>query len=171
MKIYRSDTTEIINALDMADVAEQYGFEIKRGGFICCPFHNEKTASLKLYPAGRGWHCFGCGEGGDVISFVRKLFDLDFQSAIMRVSFDFNINISAPKHPAPIPNAIIERQKRSEELNRLNRQYADLCLCLREFPPERLDNGEIYYNSLWAVAVHQIDFVEYKIKELEAGRW
>ena len=51
-------------------------------GFVACPFHNEKTPSLKIYPDNR-WHCFGaCGEGGDVIDFICKLRNLNFIEAV-----------------------------------------------------------------------------------------
>lgn len=84
---------KIASALTMHDVAVRYGFSPDRKGFISCPFHNEKTASLKLYPEGKGWYCFGCGEGGDVIDFVKKLYGLNFSQAVARLDYDFSLGL------------------------------------------------------------------------------
>ena len=48
----------------------------------CCPFHGEKSPSFKVNPATGLWHCFGCGEGGDVFSYVQRRENLDFPDAI-----------------------------------------------------------------------------------------
>ena len=48
----------------------------------CCPFHGEKNPSFKVNPNTGLWHCFGCGEGGDVFSYVQKRENLDFPDAI-----------------------------------------------------------------------------------------
>ena len=77
----------------MIDICKTYGFNIHRGNFICCPFHNEKTPSLKLYDGNRGFYCFGCGEHGSVIDFVMRYFGLDFQSAISKLNDDFCLGL------------------------------------------------------------------------------
>ena len=50
--------------------AEHYGIHVGRNGMACCPFHNDKTPSMKL---DRRYHCFGCGTDGDVIDFKTKV--------------------------------------------------------------------------------------------------
>lgn len=50
--------------------------------WCCCPFHLEKTPSCKVDPASQTWHCFGCGEGGDIITYVQKLDNVDFVDAV-----------------------------------------------------------------------------------------
>lgn len=47
-----------------------------------CPFHNEKTPSFTVYPETQSFYCFGCGAGGDVITFVRKIENLDYTEAV-----------------------------------------------------------------------------------------
>jgi len=53
--------------------AEHYGIRVNRNGMACCPFHNDKTPSMKL---DKRFHCFGCGADGDVIDFVAALYGL-----------------------------------------------------------------------------------------------
>src|SRR5690606_4897390 len=51
-----------------------------------CPFHDEKTPSFTIRPALGSYHCFGCGESGDVISFVQKVEHLPFADAVERIA-------------------------------------------------------------------------------------
>ena len=51
-----------------------------------CPFHNEKTPSFTVYPESNSFYCFGCGAGGDVISFVRRMENLDYIEAVKAVA-------------------------------------------------------------------------------------
>ncbi len=62
--------------------------------WCCCPFHQEKTPSCKVDAASQTWHCFGCGEGGDIISYVRKLDDVDFVDAVRFLARRANIELS-----------------------------------------------------------------------------
>ena len=85
----RIPAEEIKERITMRDIFEKYGLHVDRRGFICCPFHREKTPSLGIYGDERRWHCFGCGESGDVIGFVQKYFDLSFNEAIQKIDVDF----------------------------------------------------------------------------------
>ena len=60
----------------------------------CCPFHGEKTPSFKVNPATGLWHCFGCGEGGDVFSYVQRRENLEFPDAIRYLADRAGIEIS-----------------------------------------------------------------------------
>ena len=51
-----------------------------------CPFHDEKTPSFQVNPARGFYYCFGCGEGGDVISFVQKIDNLSFTETVERLA-------------------------------------------------------------------------------------
>ena len=81
----------IKSRLSMPSVVERYGFKPNRGGFICCPFHDEKTPSMKIYQD--SYHCFGCGQDGDVISFVMNLFGLPFTDACKQLDADFGLDL------------------------------------------------------------------------------
>ena len=58
--------------------AENYGIDVNRAGKAQCPFHNDRTPSMKV---DKRFHCFGCGADGDVIDFTAKLYGLDAKSA------------------------------------------------------------------------------------------
>lgn len=88
----RFDAVQTIkDRLTMTDVAIHYGYKPNKAGFVCCPFHREKTPSMKVYK--QDYHCFGCNQHGDVISFVQKLFSLSFPDALKKIDIDFNLNL------------------------------------------------------------------------------
>lgn len=66
-------------------VIEHYEFKISSSNKICCPFHKERTPSLNIYEDNESYYCFGCGAGGDAISFVRDLDGLEFKEALKKV--------------------------------------------------------------------------------------
>ena len=74
-------------------VARQIGLKVNRAGFCKCPFHPDKTASLKIYPGDRGWHCFGCHAGGSVIDLVMQYYGTDLRGAIEIINDDFNLRL------------------------------------------------------------------------------
>ncbi|MFD4006954.1 DNA primase [Brachybacterium paraconglomeratum] len=58
-----------------------------------CPFHDEKTPSFNIRPQLGHWHCFGCGEGGDVISFVQKINHLSFVEAVEMLAGRYGVQL------------------------------------------------------------------------------
>lgn len=88
---------EIKSLVTMEQVARFYGLEINRSGFCRCPFHNERTASLKIYSGQGGFHCFGCGAHGSVIDFVEKFFDLSFSDSVVKINADFSLGLPIGK--------------------------------------------------------------------------
>ena len=84
---------EIKSRLTMSEILAFYGFSPNSKGFICCPFHNEKTPSFKAYNGTGGCNCFGCGEHGSVIDFVMKYFNLSFTEAVKKLNADFGLGL------------------------------------------------------------------------------
>ena len=80
------------DAVSVPTAARFYGHTPNRSGFIRCPFHMERTPSLRLYE--RTFHCFGCGTGGSVIDFVSALFNLNPLEAARKIDADFNLHLA-----------------------------------------------------------------------------
>ena len=90
---------EIINDIrqsnDIVDVISQY-VHLKRSGrnfFGLCPFHNEKSPSFSVSPDKQIFHCFGCGVGGNVITFVSKIEGLNFVETVQMLAERANIQL------------------------------------------------------------------------------
>lgn len=90
---------EIINEVrqlnDIVDVISQY-MQLKRSGrnfFGLCPFHNEKSPSFSVSPDKQIFHCFGCGVGGNVITFVSKIEGLNFIETVQMLAERANIQL------------------------------------------------------------------------------
>ncbi len=66
-----------------------------------CPFHNEKTPSFTVYPADNSFYCFGCGAGGDAITFIRKRENLDYPDAVEFLAQRAGITIIKDERVAP----------------------------------------------------------------------
>ena len=100
---------EIENRVSVADALSMYAsLRPNRGGFVCCPFHNEKTPSMKI--SEKGYYCFGCHEHGNVIGFVMKYFKLDFKSACSKINYDFRLNLPIDRTLTPEERAENKRR-------------------------------------------------------------
>lgn len=95
--------------------AEFYGFRVNRAGMIACPFHNDRTPSMKV---DKRFHCFGCGADGDAVDFVSRLFELPSKEAAMKLADDFGIAYDRNGKPSIVakseslpPNRSLKRRK------------------------------------------------------------
>ncbi len=78
------DIRKVREANDLVELFSERSVMRQRGRdfWCCCPFHQEKTPSCKVDPVTQTWHCFGCGEGGDIFTYIRKLDGFDFVDAV-----------------------------------------------------------------------------------------
>jgi DNA primase len=83
-RITQEDIERVRDATDFVQIASE-DVVLKRAGRkfkACCPFHEEKTPSFQIDPDLKLWHCFGCGEGGDVFDYVGRIHHLDFPDSV-----------------------------------------------------------------------------------------
>jgi DNA primase len=90
---------EIKAKVDIVDFIKQY-LDLKKAGInysACCPFHSEKTPSFMVSAERQSFRCFGCGEGGDVISFFQKIECLSFPEALKILGEKVGVKVSFSK--------------------------------------------------------------------------
>lgn len=93
----------------MQDAVKFYGFEMNRSGMMCCPFHDDKTPSLKVYSD--HFCCFGCGESGDCTGFVAKTFGISQLEAAKKLSYDFGLHFFKDGIAVPV-NRIVKSENK-----------------------------------------------------------
>ena len=98
--ITEATVEEIKARIDLSELISSYGIAVKRAGSsvkACCPFHHEKTPSFHINEGKGFFHCFGCGESGDAIKFVRKMDGLTFVEAVTKLAEQCGVKIEETK--------------------------------------------------------------------------
>ena len=114
---------EIKENNDIVEVISQY-VHLKRSGrnyFGICPFHNEKSPSLSVSPDKQIFHCFGCGIGGNVITFISKIEGIGFKEAIENLAE--RANISLPTNTSQEDSRIEELKSKVYKVNLFTANY------------------------------------------------
>lgn len=95
MAVSQAFIEELISRCPIEDIVQSYVPLVKKGAnfFGRCPFHNEKTPSFSVSAQKQIFHCFGCGEGGNVIGFIMKVENLDFMEAVKLLAKKANMTV------------------------------------------------------------------------------
>ena len=148
--------------------AERYGIRVERNGMCRCPFHEDKTPSMKL---DRRYYCFGCGATGDVIDFVSQLRGIGSKEAAISLAQDFAVPYegSADKPCKP-------QQQNTDEQNYQHMErycfrvlldyYRLLCRWKEDYAPQTPEDG---YHPRFVEALQRISLVDYLLDELLCG--
>ena len=152
------------------EAAERYGVEVNHCGMALCPFHNDRHPSL--YVADDHYYCFACGEHGDVIDFVSKLFHLSLYDAAQKLAADFHLTPDKP------PSAAALHAKRIRTEAQQLRENERLCFSVLSDYARVLRSWKVQYAPLtqdeplherFIEACHKLDEVEYYLDILCAG--
>ena len=158
------------NKPDIVHIIEQEGIELKRGKTLC-PFHSERTPSFMVNSNKQTFHCFGCGESGDVISFIMKLKDITFKDALVYLGI---------KSGEPVKvNPAIQREKQIQKdyEKAIHDLYENLCQQSRELHEARIkvkqnpgaltEQGAAYF----AERMGELAEIDFKINTLLRGNF
>lgn len=116
MALSDSFLQELKMKTDIEDVISTYVTLKRRGATLVglCPFHNEKTPSFTVYPATQSFYCFGCGAGGDAITFLKKIENLDYLDAVKTLAQQAGLQM--PQEG--FDDSLSKRRRRILEMNR-----------------------------------------------------
>lgn len=152
-------------AVSLRDATKRYGLKVAGNNMTCCPFHNDRNPSMKL---NRDYfYCFGCGETGDVIDFVGKLFGISPIEAAQRLAVDFGIDTDSPiaELPAKVKHPKI-KAFREDELYCF-RVLCDYLHILENwkisYAPKTLDDE---LDDRFVEACQMLDYIEYLVDYL-----
>jgi len=163
---------EVKERADIVKVAEHYGLKLDRAYKCVCPFHKEKTASFSISPSKQIWKCFGCGKGGDSISLVAELLNINALESAKSINYTLGLGLDADK---PSNYLEINKYKEKRKLEEMFKQWENktfqlLCDYLHllwrwseEYAPT---NPEEEVNDLYVEAMHNIDYIDYLIDSI-----
>lgn len=157
---------EVKDRADIVKVAEYYGIKLDRAYKCRCPFHQERTASLSVSPHKQIWKCFGCGKGGDAISLVAELLNINALEAAKSINYTLGLGLDAEK---PISYLEINKYKEKRKTEEMFKQWENktlqlLCDYLHllwkwqdEYAPK---NPEEEINDLYVEAMQNKDYID-----------
>lgn len=157
---------EVKERADIVKVAELYGLKLNRAYKCICPFHKEKAASLSISPSKQIWKCFGCGKGGDVISLVSELLNINALESAKSINKTLGLGLEADK-PAnyfevnKYKNKAKAEKKFKEWENKTFQLLCDYLHLLWKW--QEIKNPE---NELYIEALQQLDYINYVIDEI-----
>lgn len=131
---------ELVAKNDIESVVSSYVPMKRRGRNLVglCPFHGEKTPSFNLYPETASFYCFGCGAGGDVITFIKKIENLSYVDAVKFLAD--RAGMTMPEHS--FDDTAAKQRMRVLEANREAARLYHACL----YSPEGRAGLEYYYS-------------------------
>ena len=153
-------------------VAEFYGAKVNKTGMCKCPFHNDKTPSMKI---DNRFYCFGCNETGDAVDYVSKLFGIGLREAAIKICEDLSLEYDKTTQKTKPVSRPIRPQKSETQIFAEAQKYIFKVLSdfhgmlkkwKKEYEPRSPDEE---FHPHFVEALHKIDSVEYHLDTLLEG--
>ena len=163
---------EVKERADIVKVAEYYGIKLNRAYKCVCPFHKEKTASFSISPQKQIWKCFGCGKGGDVISLVSELLNINALEAAKSINNTLGLGLDAEKPSSYLEINKYKQKRKTEktfkewELKTFILLTDYLHLLWKWEKEERPKHPDDEVSDLFVEALQQKDYIEYIIDSI-----
>lgn len=163
---------EVKERADIVKVAEYYGLKLNRAYKCVCPFHKEKTASLSISPSKQIWKCFGCGKGGDAISLVSELLNINALEAAKSINSTLGLGLDAEKPSSYLEINKYKQRRKTEEMFKKweNKTFQLLCDYLHLLWRWEEENVPISPNEdisdLFVEAMHNRDYIQYLLDDI-----
>lgn len=157
----KADYEEVKQRLGMRTAAECYGLRVNRQGFCLCPFHADSHPSMKIYQHDKGYYCFTCHNGGDVIRFTAQLFGLSNEEACKKLIEDFSLPI---RLEGLTYREKRERQKAQERYEELQRFQKEAGAILKEYWKLLCDAAHCFSSPHFTEAMQELSIVEYRMQ-------
>lgn len=155
---------EIKQQYSMRDVLSMYGLKPNRAGFCFCPFHNERGhESFKVYE--KDYHCFGCGQNGDIFDFITKMDNCDFKTAFLRLGGEYE-----KKSAWERKRFEYEQQKKKEKAQKiLEEKRMRKRQLIKDIPLQRLFTKCFpVFSDDWCDSVNKLNYELIELGELNS---
>lgn len=163
---------EVKEKANIVKVAELYGLKLNRAYKCVCPFHKEKTASLSISPQKQIWKCFGCGKGGDSISLVSELLNINALEAAKSINYTLGLGLDPNQKSNYFEINKYKNKQKTEEIFKQweNKTFQLLCDYLHllwkweeEKAPKNMEEDP---DDLFVEAMHNKDYIDYLIESI-----
>lgn len=163
---------EVKERANIVKVAELYGLKLNRAYKCVCPFHKEKTASLSISPQKQIWKCFGCGKGGDSISLVSELLNINALEAAKSINYTLGLGLDPNQKSNYFEINKYKNKQKTEEIFKQweNKTFQLLCDYLHllwkweeEKAPKNMEEDP---DDLFVEAMHNKDYIDYLIDSI-----
>lgn len=160
-RLCKEDYEEVKQRLSMREVAAFYGFQEDRRHLCLCPFHKDRHPSMRIYPNDKGFYCFSCGKGGDVITFVAALFGLQNETACRKLIEDFSLPINISQTTYREKREKEKRIRHREEIAKFQTWAAGVLKAYRKLLCEATRNfGSPHFEEAW----QELSVTEYRLQ-------
>lgn len=132
-------------------VAEAYGLRVSRTGMACCPFHDDKHPSMKI---DKNFYCFGCGEKGDAVGYVARMYGISQYQAALKIIDEFHLPIAGKKYQ---PKQQISQKKLQEQKR--------ICDIKERFQAWCMETIELLKEAVWGIYEVEDSYKGYPVED------